>query len=69
MLPTQGGTIQNGRSHLLDEDFAQARLTEGVIFEVEAVKAVECVLVRMHVQRVHVQIIPVTVHEPTILST
>ena len=44
--------------HLLDEDLSQARLAEGVVLQVEAVEAVECVLVSMHVQRVHVKVIP-----------
>ena len=46
---------------LLDEDLPQAGLPEGVVLEVEAVEAVEGVLVRMHVQCVHVQIIPAAV--------
>ena len=36
------------------------RLPEGVVLQVEAVEAVEGVLVRVHVQRVHVQVIPAT---------
>ena len=43
---------------LLDEDLSQARLAEGVVLQVEAVKAVERVLVCVHVQRVHIQVIP-----------
>jgi hypothetical protein len=43
--------------HLLDEDLAQARLTAGVVFQVELVEAVENVLVRVHVQRVDIQVI------------
>lgn len=45
-------------ARLLDEDLAQAGLAEGVVLEVEAVEAVEGVLVRVHVQRVHVQVVP-----------
>ena len=51
---------------LLDEDLSQARLAEGVVLQVEAVKAVERVLVCVHVQRVHVQVIPA--HTPQLLS-
>ena len=43
---------------LLDEDLPKPRLPKGVVLQVEAVKAVEGVLVGMHVQRVHVQVIP-----------
>lgn len=44
--------------HLLDEDLAQAALPKRVVLQVEAVEAVEGVLVRVHVQRVHVQVVP-----------
>lgn len=54
------GVCQN----LLDEDLAQARLAEGVVLEVEAIEAVKRVLVRMHVQSVHIQVIPVHSHKP-----
>ena len=47
-----------GSGYLFDEDFAQARLAEGVVLEVEAVEAVERVFVRVHVQRVHIQLVP-----------
>ena len=36
-------------AHLLDEDFPQPALSTGVVLEVEAVKAVEDVFVRVHV--------------------
>ena len=42
---------------LLDEDLAEAGLAAGVVLEVELVEAVEGVLVRMHVQGVHVQVV------------
>lgn len=45
-------------THLLDEDLAQSTLTKGVVLEVEAIKAVEGLLASMHVQSVHIQIIP-----------
>ena len=45
-------------ARLFDEDLAQARLAEGIVLQVEAVEAMESVLVRMHVQRVHIQVIP-----------
>ena len=44
--------------HLLDEDLSEAGLAERVVLEVEAVEAVEGVLVGMHVQGVHVQLVP-----------
>ena len=44
--------------HLLDENFPQAALPKGVVLEVEAVKSVEGLLAGMHVQGVHIQVIP-----------
>lgn len=44
--------------YLLDEDLTQSALTEGVVLQVEAVKAVEGLLTGVHVQGVHIQIIP-----------
>lgn len=40
---------------LLDEDLPQPALAAGVVLEVEAVEAVEHVLVGVHVKHVHVQ--------------
>lgn len=47
-----------GELHLLDEDLTQPRLAARVVLEVELVEAVEDVFVRVHVQRVHVQVVP-----------
>jgi hypothetical protein len=44
--------------HLLDEDLPQPGLPARVVLQVELVEAVEDVLVRVHVQRVHVQVVP-----------
>ena len=41
----------------LEEDFAQLGLANRVVLEVEAVEAVERVLVRMHAQRVDAQVV------------
>lgn len=54
-MSTMSACVQR---YLLDEDLSEARLAEGIILQVEAVKAMEGVLVSMHVQRVHIQIIP-----------
>ena len=43
---------------LLDEDLAETALPKGIVLQVELVKAVEDVLVCMHVQGVHIEIIP-----------
>ena len=57
-----GAAAARGSSrHLLDEDLAQAALPEGIVLEIEAVEAVEGVLVRVHVQRVHVEVVPARV--------
>ena len=45
-------------AHLLDEDLPQPALPTRVVLEVEAVKAVEDVFVRVHVQGVHIQVVP-----------
>ena len=44
--------------HLFDEDLSEARLAKRVVLEVESVKAVEGVLVGMHIQGVHIQLVP-----------
>lgn len=44
--------------HLFDEYLTQAALPKRVVLEVEAVKAVEGLLACVHVQRVHIQVIP-----------
>ena len=49
---------KHGWVHLLDENLPQPGLAEGVVLQVEAVKAMEGVLVRVHVQRVHIQVVP-----------
>ena len=49
---------------LLDKDLSEPRLAKGVVLEVEAVEAVEGVLIRMHVQRVHIQVIPASMTCP-----
>lgn len=51
-----------GGTHLLDEDLAQSALAAGVVLQVEAVKAMENVLVSMHVQGVHIQVMPAGTH-------
>lgn len=50
--------LELDEGHLLDEDLSEAGLAEGVVLEVEAVKAVEGVLVGMHIQGIHVQLVP-----------
>lgn len=45
-------------SYLFDEDLSEPTLPKGVVLEVEAVKAVEGLLAGMHVQQIHIQIIP-----------
>ncbi len=55
-------------ARLLDEDLAQAALPERVVLQVEAVEAVEGVLVRVHVQRVHIQVVPGRVSALALIS-
>ena len=45
-------------TRLLDEDLAQARLAARVVLQVELVESVEDVFVRVHVQRVDVEVVP-----------
>lgn len=47
----------NPLSHLLDEDLAQPALPKGVVLEVEAVEALEDVLVGVDVQHVHIEVV------------
>ena len=49
----------SGQVHLLDEDLAEARLAARVVLQVELVEAMENVLVGMHVEGVHIQVVPV----------
>jgi len=51
----------NCNPYLLDEDLPQSGLAEGVVLQVEAVKAVESVLVGVHVQGVNIQLVPAPV--------
>lgn len=46
----------------LQEDLPQPRLAAGVVLQVEAVEAVERPRVRVHVQRVNGQVVPVHTH-------
>lgn len=45
---------------LFDEDLPQTGLTAGVVLQVEFVETVEDVLVGVHVQCIHVQVVPAT---------
>lgn len=50
----QAGQVKD----LLDEDLPQAALSKGVVLQIEAVKAVEGLFASVHVQSVHIQVIP-----------
>lgn len=45
-------------SDLLDEDLPQAALSKGVVLQIEAVKTMEGLLASVHVQSVHIQVVP-----------
>lgn len=54
-------------SNLLDEDFSKAALPKRVVLQVEAIETVEGLLASMHVQSVHIQVIPACRSAPWLL--
>ena len=55
-------TSTSKKQHLLDEDLTQAGLAARVVLQVEFVEPVEDVFVRVHVQRVDVEVVPAALH-------
>ena len=55
---TDGQQAEEEASDLLDEDLSEPALPKGVVLQVEAVKTVKGLLASMHVQSVHIQVIP-----------